>query len=335
MDEKTAARLLIENGKQLLSSGLVARTWGNISCRLDDQYCAITPSGLDYNSMKEENIVKLNITTGEWKGRFKPSGEKGVHTAAYETFKDVNFVIHTHQDFATAIGLAGFGSLDITEEEAEALGGVGIASYGLSGTKKLSGNVKSILQAGMKTVLMPHHGVLVCGGSRDETMERAVLLEKICERNTKGIDKRAEAVESLNVGLISAVKKEITARYKYADVFATPSVGKCAEEGIRIYAQVDDMAQMMGRVIPIVSEERAADVLKKYNAVLIKGVGAAVRGGDEDDMKALKLLTDKACTCFLHTAALGEKARLGMADTLIMNYVYRHKYSKQKSQEEI
>ena len=99
--------------------------------------------------------------------------------------------------------------------------------------------------------------------------------------------------------------------------------------------RVDDMAQMIGRVIPVVPEERAAEALKKYNAVLIKGVCAAVRGGDEDDMKALKLLTDKACICFLHTSALGEKARLGIAETLIMNYVYRHKYSKQKSQEEI
>lgn len=43
--------------------------------------------------------------------------------AAYAQFPEVNFVIHTHQGCASALGLAGFDAMDITPEERAALGG--------------------------------------------------------------------------------------------------------------------------------------------------------------------------------------------------------------------
>ena len=72
-------------------------------------------------------------------GAHKPSSEKGVHLAAYQTFPEVGYVIHTHQTYATAIGLCGFEQLAMTEEEAEKLGGIARAAYGLSSTEKLAG----------------------------------------------------------------------------------------------------------------------------------------------------------------------------------------------------
>ena len=59
MNETDARKLLVESGKQLLETGLVARTWGNVSCRLDEKSCVITPSGLDYMQTEEKDIVKL------------------------------------------------------------------------------------------------------------------------------------------------------------------------------------------------------------------------------------------------------------------------------------
>lgn len=136
MEESKARQLIVDTGKKLLENGLVARTWGNISCRLDEDNILITPSGLDYMITKEKDIVKLNLSTGRWQGIHKPSGERRVHIAAYQVFPDVNFVIHTHQTYASALGLAGFESLDITEEEKKILGGIRLADYGLPGTKK-------------------------------------------------------------------------------------------------------------------------------------------------------------------------------------------------------
>lgn len=114
MSNMNKRREIIDTGIELLEEKLVARTWGNISARIDADNYLITPSGLDYTSMREEDIVSVNIKTGEYTGINRPSGEKGVHSAAYEVFDDVNFVVHTHQTYATAVSLAGFDSLEAT-----------------------------------------------------------------------------------------------------------------------------------------------------------------------------------------------------------------------------
>src|SRR5574344_70698 len=202
MSNMDKRREIIDTGIELLEEKLVARTWGNISARIDDDNYLITPSGLDYTSMREEDIVSVNIKTGEYTGINRPSGEKGVHSAAYEVFDDVNFVVHTHQTYATAVSLAGLDSLeatagstagsesfDITEEEIEKLGGIALAEYGLPGTKEITNACKSALLTGAHTVLMIHHGVLVLGKDKEEAMKRVKLLESICERNVKRVIK--------------------------------------------------------------------------------------------------------------------------------------------------
>ena len=129
MNNRKERKLLVETGRELLEKNIVARTWGNTSCRVDDEHCLITPSGLDYMQTTEEDIVLLNLKSGEWEGRRKPSGERGVHIAAYRQFPGVNFVIHTHQNYATAIGLTGIDSLQITVAVKGQLGGLGAAAY--------------------------------------------------------------------------------------------------------------------------------------------------------------------------------------------------------------
>jgi L-ribulose-5-phosphate 4-epimerase len=121
-------RLVAEAGRMLLQNGLVARTWGNVSCRTGKNSFVITPSGLSYDKMTEEDVVSYDMTTGEWIGSRKPSSEKGVHAAAYAQFPEVGFVIHTHQMFASAVGITGFGEQFLTDADYTALGGVTLAS---------------------------------------------------------------------------------------------------------------------------------------------------------------------------------------------------------------
>jgi len=333
MEESKARKLLVETGRKLLETGLVARTWGNISCRLDKDNIVITPSGLDYMKTKEEDIVKMNLATGEWQGIRKPSGERRVHIAAYQVFPDVNFVIHTHQTYASATGLAAFEHLDITKEERETLGGIMTADYGLPGSDKLTNAVKAAMQTGAKVVLMKSHGVLICGSNEEETMNKAILLEDICKRNIKGNfewthEVTPDKAENTNKAekLLNAVKE----KFQYAALVQTPAVLACANKRTPIYAQVDDMAQMIGRKIPVVSDDETVRTLEKMNAVLVPGVGAFVRAESEDDTKALELLVDKAAVCSIHTAASNVRVRIGIIDAVLMRFIYKKKYSKQK-----
>ena len=319
MDSIEMRNNIIEVGRVLLNEGLVARTWGNISARQDDDNFLITPSGLDYISMTDEDIVSVNITSGEWKGSHKPSGERGVHKAAYQAFPEVNFVVHTHQIYATAVGIAGFNTLDITPDEKERLGGIGLAAYGLPGSDKLTNAVADALKAGAHVVFMMHHGVLVCGENKEDAMERVRLLEEICKRNTKGKVGSDDKVE------IKSGKTENTRIIISDDIIAV------ANSYNGIVSQLDDVSQMIGGKIKVVNEDRMEKAISKTSAVLVKNVGALIKADDEDDFEALAVLIQKMAVVRLHTKCLNNNAKLSFYDSYVMHKNYVNNYSKQKA----
>ena len=329
MDETTARIEICETGLELLKTGLVARTWGNVSCRADAGHFLITPSGLDYTRTKPEDIVRMKLETMESEGLHKPSSEKGIHAAAYEIFDDVDFVIHTHQSCATALGLAGWDSMDISSGELERLGGLARANYGLPGTKPLKNAVRAAMLGGAKAVFMANHGVLICGSSREDAMEKVQLLEDICRRNLKGQPQAPERAGAEETHAFLAAVRKACPNALSAD---SDSAAACADLGLPLVAQLDDMAQMIGRRIDCLpmDAERVITGLKKRDAVLVSGVGAVVNAAQPDDAQALKILVDKAAVSALHTGALGVKAQLSGFDAALMRFVYLKKYSKQK-----
>ena len=351
MSNMDKRREIIDTGIELLEEKLVARTWGNISARIDADNYLITPSGLDYTSMREEDIVSVNIKTGEYTGINRPSGEKGVHSAAYEVFDDVNFVVHTHQTYATAVSLAGFDSLeatagspagsesfetsavspagsdsfDITEEEIEKLGGIALAEYGLPGTKEITNACKSALLTGAHTVLMIHHGVLVLGKDKEEAMKRVKLLESICERNVKRVIKD----NTLN-NYLKALNTcpEDNSSYRYCEVLTDKALIALSNSETEIFSQLDDVSQMIGtKIVTVDSLDKALKL--SDNAVLIKGAGALIKAENKDDLEALKVLMNKMAIVKLYTKAKNVKAEISIEESDFMHYDYVTRYSKQ------
>ena len=159
MEELELRNIVVATGPELLREGLVARTWGNISARVDDTHYLITPSGMDYEQLTADDLVLCDRVRGTFEGQNRPSSERGIHAIAYELFPEVGFVIHTHQVYATALGLAGFQRGSFTGDERVRLGGAAVAGYGLSGSKKLQAGVRAAMETGAHTVFMPHHGV--------------------------------------------------------------------------------------------------------------------------------------------------------------------------------
>ena len=61
MDEETQIKeAILKTGRLLLVKGLVRGTGGNISVRSGDGFI-ITPSGMAYDSMEAEDLVKLDF----------------------------------------------------------------------------------------------------------------------------------------------------------------------------------------------------------------------------------------------------------------------------------
>lgn len=332
MNENEARSLVSESGRMLLSEGLAARTWGNVSCRIDDEWMAITPSGLGYEGMTAKDIVRLNMSTGQWEGNLKPSSEKGVHIAAYRGLEDAGYVLHTHQVYASAIGLTGIEALTISTEEEGALGGLALADYGLPGTKKLAQNVAIAFSGGAHVVLLARHGAVIVGENHEQAFERALLLEAVCRRACMGqpADDQSADNPHYNKELAESLIKSVKDKYKHVAYTSALPVLACAEGGKTIRAQLDDMAQMIGSIIPIVrpDEQAIIDVFEKKEAVLVPGVGAICHTLTDEDSSAMCLLVEKACISWLHTKAMGVNKHLSWFDTRLMRAIYLRKYSK-------
>ncbi|PWV99751.1 L-fuculose-phosphate aldolase [Paenibacillus cellulosilyticus] len=180
-DIEEAKQRVVAAGIRLVDSGLIARTWGNVSHRISHEQFVITPSGRDYRSLTPDDIVTVQIADGAYSGSIKPSSERGAHAAVYRQFPDVNFVIHTHQTEASVISASGFNSVVLAE--GPLAGEVLCGAYALPSTKKLARNIASSLaNTTSRAVIMKNHGAICYGVNDEEAFNVALALESGCQR---------------------------------------------------------------------------------------------------------------------------------------------------------
>jgi len=165
-----AKYLIIKAGLELCEKQLIARTWGNISARISEDEFIITPSGIPYDQINNDNLVIVKIEDCSYKGDIKPSGEKKVHAAIYKINKYANFILHTHQNYATAISVDG-------RDKPFAP----VAQYGLPSTKKLVNNIVKAVKANpdKNTILMQRHGAIIYSNSYQKAFDDAIELETL------------------------------------------------------------------------------------------------------------------------------------------------------------
>jgi len=183
--ETEARKLVIEAGTRLVASGLVARTWGNISARISSSEFIITPSGRAYDTLTPADLVKVKVADCSYEGDLKPSSEKGIHADIYKIRPEASFVIHTHQNKASAVSigkedLKTYGSLLAT-----ILGElVPCASYAISSTPMLRKKVaKSVREnPSSKAFLMTSHGALCIGKDFEEAFALSSELENVARQ---------------------------------------------------------------------------------------------------------------------------------------------------------
>ena len=172
---------VIDTGRQMIERGLVAGTWGNISCRGDrDNQVVITPSGRPYPELQTTDLVVVDLAGNILEGE-RPSSELPLHLAIYQAHPEVQAVVHTHSIYATACAVAGKAIPPSLEEMVQVVGGeVAVAQYALPGTAELAQN--AVLALGDKTaVLLANHGAVACGPSLTEALLVAELVEKAAQ----------------------------------------------------------------------------------------------------------------------------------------------------------
>ena len=89
---------------------LVTFTWGNVSgIDREKGLVVIKPSGVEYDDMKPEDMVVVDMEGKRVEGRYKPSSDTPTHVALYNAFPTLGGVIHTHSRWATSFAQAGRG----------------------------------------------------------------------------------------------------------------------------------------------------------------------------------------------------------------------------------
>jgi len=250
MDERQARETIIRAGIELLKSGLIVRTWGNISFRVDDVRFAITPSGRAYETLKPEDIVICNIADGihadgntvdvSVAGNLKPSSEKGVHALIYRMKGDACFVIHTHQRFASAVASSG-----VTEIQDDKMGKIPVAAYSLPGTKKLVSSIGAVMAQANGAILMPHHGALCYGIDYDETFSTVLALENACERfMCNSYMKASGAKEFIKRQILDYYVKKVTGYDPSAQNVATLNIRGSRRDDTEIITSATDEARL-------------------------------------------------------------------------------------------
>ncbi|MDR2610631.1 MAG: class II aldolase/adducin family protein [Clostridiales Family XIII bacterium] len=350
MDIIAAKEQVIRAGRELVAKGLVARTWGNVSCRADGDRFAITPSGIGYERLTADLIVAVDVRDGSYQGDVAPSSEHKMHAAIYSARPDVDFIIHTHQTYATCMSIAGPERLAPTAEETERLGGpIGIADYAFPGTGKLKDNVAKAIAEKGGVVLMKRHGVIAVGDNPDTAFARATLLEEVAKREMPGIAYAAGAPAASasrpagEDGRNGSGADERIAPYAEA-IFArradvsqivlldTPSTAAVMDGRRKVPALIDDYAFIVGPDAKVAEPvpEKAAAALGDRSAVFARGLGALCCAAERSDAEAIMMLIEKNVMSLRAAGQYGTARPIPYWERLLLRKVYVSKYSKKK-----
>lgn len=101
---------VLKANQEIARRGLAPHTFGNAS-GVDrsgrEPLVAIKPSGVDYATMKPEDLVITDLNGKIVEGSLNPSSDLDTHTLLYREFPQIGGVVHTHSEFATSWAQAG------------------------------------------------------------------------------------------------------------------------------------------------------------------------------------------------------------------------------------
>ena len=188
--------------------GLITFTWGNVSgIDREKGLIVIKPSGVEYDVMKPEDMVVVDLNGKVVEGDLNPSSDTPTHIEFYKAFPNIGGVTHTHSTCATSFAQAGRGipALGTTH---------GDYFYGeIPCTRKMTPQeiateyekntglviIETFETRGIKpmytpAVLCANHGPFTWGKDAAEAVHNAVVLEEVAKmaRNTELINPKVK-----------------------------------------------------------------------------------------------------------------------------------------------
>ncbi|EHK88869.1 class II aldolase/adducin family protein [Saccharomonospora azurea] len=170
--------------RRMVTDGLVVGTSGNISVREGD-LVAVTPTGVDYASLRPEDVPVLRLDGSPVEGALRPTSEMPMHLAVYREAKDpdgadVAAVVHTHSTHAVAVSTL-VDEVPAVHYMVAAIGSsVRVAPYATYGTQELADHMLTALD-GRRGCVLGNHGTVTYGADLAAAYSRAQQLEWVCQ----------------------------------------------------------------------------------------------------------------------------------------------------------
>src|SRR5512141_1821069 len=157
---------------ELVRNQLVAWTSGNVSARNPESgLVVIKPSGMRYEHLSPQSMVVVDLDGRVIEGNLKPSSDTSAHVYVYRNRPDVNGVVHTHSDFATAWAAVGRPIPAVLTAICDEFGGpIPVGAYAEIGGDKIGREiVRSI--GNSPAIMMKNHGVFTVGKTAEEAVK--------------------------------------------------------------------------------------------------------------------------------------------------------------------
>jgi L-ribulose-5-phosphate 4-epimerase len=173
-------REICELNRLLPRERLVAWTSGNVSGRDSETgLVAIKPSGVRYDSLTPEDIALVDLDGRTAWGEKSPSVDTATHLYIYRHRPDVNGVVHTHSNYATAFAALGEPIPVYLTAIADEFGGpIPVGAYAQIGEEAIGQEIIRSIGAS-PAILMKNHGVFTVGPTPQEAVKAAVMVEDV------------------------------------------------------------------------------------------------------------------------------------------------------------
>jgi len=181
LDAAEAKEQVLWVAQEMLRTGLVEGTAGNLGARLPDGNVVLTPSSLDYREMTLDDLVVCDLEGNVVEGHRNPTTEKMLHISALRLHPEIHATMHCHAKHATMFALVRQPIPAVIEEFDVYVGGdVEVTEYRTTGTDELAEEVAKRV-ADRACVLMANHGLFSVGKTPKDALHVAALVERTAE----------------------------------------------------------------------------------------------------------------------------------------------------------
>ena len=174
---------------------LITFTWGNVSgIDRESGLFVIKPSGVEYDELKPEDMVVVDLEGNVVEGKYRPSSDTATQLELYKAFPELGGVVHTHSSYATSWAQAGrsipcygtthadyiYGDVPcvrcLTKDEIEDAYETNTGRLIVSDFKEKNRDVVAV-----PGVLCKNHGVFTWGKDAHDAVHNAVVVEEVAK----------------------------------------------------------------------------------------------------------------------------------------------------------